>query len=737
MKVFLAEKPEVAKHIAHVLDSKPVAKKGYYECGDSRLVTWCIGHLLALSDPEDFDVKYAKWNLDHLPMTWPIKYKPTDKKTQLNIVVGLLKKATIIISCVDIDASGQAIADEIFEEYNIPNHKVLRALIDDNNPKVIAKSLQDSNLKPNSEFRKLYLQEKSRAVGDQRVGYNITRLLTCQAQKQGYKQTLHAGRVQSSILGLVVRRERGRSLHVPQKYYNVQAECVSSAGGLKGRLDHTAHAMLQCDEKNRLSNPNQVNLLVKSLHNQSAVLRDLEKKRTQDSPPLPFDLLSLQSECARYYGFEPSDVLDITQKLREAPYYAITYNRSDSRYLKEESFSDAPKIIDSISAIPEFKALTDMTEPSIKSRAFNSSKTTAHGGIIPTGCINGWDTMPDECKAVYLLIARNYLIQFLPKRERYIANYRIEVTNKDNIPYSFLGRVQVVEKPGWAIVFRNDAESEEMELEDIVSANIDSLQDGMPLGLASVESTEMVTNALPSYIMSTLLNDLKSAAKYIEDEKLKKWMLEKDKDKEGEHGGIGTAATRSEILKGLFENKLLEKNKRGKIVPTQKGLMLYDLLPKSITSPDTTAIWSHYFKMIGDGEATPEQFLFEVDNFIESTVLSVKRSGLNIPQEMLMGAQRASNADGAKSNVTSSNTQEHQIIDSCPKCKGLITRKKGNYGFYWDCPTCKSSFDDLSGKPLYRFCSCCSKQLKIRRPKGRKPFLGCSGYPECNQTEEL
>lgn len=736
MNVYLAEKPEVAGHIAAVLSSKPIKKAGYYECDNGDVVTWCLGHLLTLKDPEDFDPSLKAWSLESLPLQWNISYKVAEGKSkQVKTVVQLLKQATTIVSCTDIDASGQAIADEIFEHYNISSSKIKRALINDNNPKMIAAALSEKKLQPNDNFKTLYLEEKSRAVADQKLGYNLTRLITCQSRKQGFKSKapITAGRVQSSMLSLVVNRERARDKHTIQYYYNCNGNFQTPVGALKAKFEINDSTMLEFDDKGRLKNKNQASLLAKNLNSRPAKFTSIDRRHTEDSPPLPYDLLSLQADCSRYFGMKPDEVLDITQSLREAPYYAITYNRSDSRYIAEENFADAPNVISALSQLDDFVPLCAMTNTNIKSRAFNTSKTTAHGAIIPTGCVDGWATMPDELKAVFLLIARNYLLQFLPKRQRQVVNYKIEVNCEKGLPHTFYGRVQKIEKLGWGIVFRNDAESED-DMDDISTLDISQLSESLSISSSTISSVEMTTNPPTSYIMTTLLRDLKSVAKYIEDPKLKQWMLDKDKDKAGEHGGIGTAATRSTILKSLFDKGFLkEEGKTKKIIPTELGYMTYDWLPKSVTSPDTTATWSHYLSEIRHSTKPPEQFLTEVDRFIDAIVVDVKRNGLNIPKNLMTNASN----DQVKSKNASNPAQQKVIEQTCPKCQGKASRIKGKYSYQWTCSTCKSTYSDLAGTLFYKQCPLCSKDLKIIKMKGRSPFAGCTAYPACKHHEKV
>ncbi len=569
----------------------------------------------------------------------------------------------------------------------------------------------------------MYLEEKSRAIADQKLGYNLTRLLTCQAAIQGFKRTLNVGRVQSAILGLVVRRIRSIDAHKKHTYYLVRAEVETAGGVVEAQYMLPEENMLTLDDNGRMTSEIQVESLVNSLSGSQAELIELDSKRTSDSAPLPYDLLSLQRECSRLYGMKPSDVLEYTQRLREAPYYAITYNRSDCRYCPDEAFEEAPEVLAALGELELFGPLVERTSLTNKSRCFNSKKTGAHGAIIPTGSTAGFDGMPDELFAVFILIVRHYIIQFMDKRERVVTTMKFGVKNKEEVNQYFKSRVQRVEVPGWASVFQNDTQSSDVELEDIGVFDESQVSTGHNAN-CNVRYTSLETKPLAPYSMTTLLSDLKSTAKYVEDEKLKEWLLEKDSNNEGEYGGIGTAATRSTILENLFKNGFLEERTKGKVVriyPTDEGNLLYDLLPESITSPNTTALWSHCFKMVSSGDMTVEQFMSDIDGFIAAECERVKREGLKIPQQLL--------------------TKSEVIEERCPKCGvGKARRyagKKGR-GPGWRCSDCETFFDDVSGHIFYKTCPECGSQLRIIKGKGRKGgFIGCSNFPKCGHKSPI
>ncbi|TDR72528.1 DNA topoisomerase [Photobacterium lutimaris] len=710
MKLIIAEKREVAESIANTLSSRPVAKNGYFECQDiSANVTYALGHLLRLKEPEAFSPDYKKWALDHLPLSWPVEMEPNpNTRKQLRIVLGLIKKASSLVCATDTDAAGQCIFDAIIE-YSGSKLPTQRALINDNN--LIAKSFE--NLQPNVNFRGLYLEELGRQISDMRFGINLTRLITCQAQAQNYqtKQPFVVGRVKSVILGLVVRRQRQRETHQEHFYY--QVGCESVVGNAQLSLKYQPSDTDPVDDKGRLAELSFAQSIANRINGQQLRIEDNKETTTTTSGPLPFDLLSLQVEANRVIGgicSDPEKVLEITQTLRDK-YRAITYNRSDCRYLNDESFADAPGLIQTIKQIPELEPLASITQPSIKSRAFNSSRVTAHTGIIPTGNISGVDEMTDEEFDVYSLIVRNYLLQFLPKKEELVNVIHATVDG-----LAFTAKYRTLIHHGWEIAFMRDesfSDDEDEANDDLVpQTNLSMVTPGL-IGTATGTLKTEKTRPLQSYTMRTLLRDLMHTAKYVDDPKIKAMLLSKDEGKQ-DTGGIGTAATRTGILKELFERGQLVEDKKN-IIPTEAGYLLYDLLPDAITSPTTTAIWSHKQSQIRNGNMSVPQFVEQVQELITRNVVSVKQNGLDIPHHQTV----------------------EQKTEQCPKCSGSASMVNGKFGQFFSCKNCNSNFSALNGKIFYKPCPECSSQLKvINGNKGE--FIGCSGYDKgCRYTEQI
>ncbi|MGR5347512.1 DNA topoisomerase [Vibrio mediterranei] len=719
MKLYVAEKRDVADAIVEALGNKATLKKGYYEYRDEYQVSWCWGHLLSLTDPEDHDEKYKTWRLEDLPLSWPIDLKPIERtQHQLNVIYRLMSKATEIVSCTDPDAAGQRIFDDIYNTAKRKPVKVYRALFNDNNPEAIVKAL--NNLKPNSDFLPLYLEDRARSVGDQRVGYNLSRAYTTQSRSQNVNILFTVGRVQSAILGLCVNRERNRKNHKTANYYTVTLNANLQNGTLKAKLEPKEELGFSLDHESRFNNQNEMNELGARLEEGTACFKSISRRTAQDSPILPHDLLSLQVEASRLFGLKPDETLDITQKLRELR--AITYNRCDTRYYTDENHEQSPQIIANLSTLPQYQWVDRMdVDTKRKSRAFNSSKTTAHHALMPTGNIDNYDKMTQDERRIYALICRNYIVQFMPKRRREVTTYEIELNTLNGEKYTLNGKSSRTIDPGWEVIFAKDHEgiSDEDE-EDTDENELDTshIYPGEQIPNFKVDCTQQATKPAPSYTMETLLKDLQHTAKYLSDEKLKQYMIEKDNDND-DVGGVGTAATRSDIIKKLFDHEFLQESndKKPKIYPTERGYALFDILPARVRSPEMTAIWANELRRIREREIEIEDFLNELDNFILQEISKIKSEGIALPDFFLKKVSSGYKAE-------------------CPLCNTILTEKDGKFGHYYRCDDCKVSFSSLRHKLVYAKCDKCESHMRLKKSK-KGHFLGCSNYPKCKNTASL
>ena len=755
MKVIVAEKPEVARAIAAALGGGS-NKTGYIECGDY-IITHCFGHMVELQEPEEYDPKYKQWKMEDLPLVFvPWKTKVSARsKPQYETIAGLLKKASMVIHACDPDEEGQLILDWILrrEKIQVP---VKRALINDNSEKAIKRELAE--MADNSQFEGLGRAAEARSVADQLYGYNMTRAYTLAARKQGFNDMLNVGRVKTPILGLVVRRDEAFESHKKAFYYVLEGSFAFN--GLEAVARYQTAANDPQDEKKRLINEQHVNGIKDAVTGQPATVAISDTKHIKEAPPLPYNLLQLQADAAKKYKLSPAQVKDITQKLREKK--LITYNRSDCQYLKEERHGDAPNVFAAIGATaPELQDMIAKADPSIKGRAFNSSKVSAHHAIIPTEETADFSKLTKEEQNIYLLIARAYILQFYPPHEYDRTAVVFDVAGK-----KFACSTKKVTAPGWRGITGEQSQAEEGE----VKASLEDLSSGQEGQCKAGLVSKKETKPNPRYTMETLLKDLPSVAKYVKDERLRALLVEKDKGKEGEHGGIGTPATRDSIIADLIKGEYLEMQGNS-VVSTKKGREFYALLPDQAKYPDLTALWSEQQRAIARGELTPEAFIEELIEYLRGEIQRVKEEDLELSGKLLCPAcqnplRRRKGRDGffwgcsaypeCKKTLPDKDGQpdftekkkaplsEHK----CPECEEPLRRIKGKDGYFWGCsayPGCKATFKDIDGKPalekasgpseLYN-CMVCGKALR-RIPGKNGHFWGCSGYkdePQCKTT---
>ncbi|HEY1348415.1 MAG TPA: DNA topoisomerase 3 [Ktedonobacteraceae bacterium] len=711
MRLFIAEKPELARAIVEGLGGGR-RKEGYYDCGND-CVTWCFGHMLQLLDPEDYDERYATWRMDDLPIAHiPWRKKPAaGKSAQLRIVTHLLKQADSVVHAGDPDEEGQLLVDEIlaYAHCRLP---VKRLLINDNNTRVVRKAL--ANLRDNREFAALSASAEARSVGDQLYGYNLTRAYTLAARAVGYQGVLSVGRVQTPILGLVVRRDREFESHVTSFYYHVTGQFQVQRLTFPARYQTAPGDPV--DDKGRLIDQKYAQAIADAVKGKDARVVSADTQQKEQLAPLPYNLLHLQTDAARKFGFKPDQVKDITQSLREK-HRLITYNRSDCEYLSDEQHADAPGVLAAIAQTAPMLAPASVAAiPMFKSRAFNSSKVTAHHAIIPTENTADLATLSTGERKIYILIARAYVAQFWPTHRYDQTDVLVEIAGR-----RFACRSQVTTRPGWLALYKSDmgndrAQNDEHDL--TLALDIRGLRTGQRGICTDATADQLETRPRPRYTTATLLTDLTRVAKYIRDDRLRKVLQEKDKNKEGEHGGIGTPATRDRILATLFERGYLAEQGKS-IVSTLTGRQFYDTLPDQAKYPDMTALWHEQQKAIQAGERDAASFIRELMEYITGEVSAVKENDIGIAVE----------------------------APQCPECQKPLRRIKGKKGFFWGCTGlsegCAFHCPDKGGKPAPKrtlkvsahTCLVCGKGL-VRRPGKKKGtfWWGCSGFPACKQT---
>jgi len=578
MRLFIAEKPSLARAIADALPGPKQKADGHIKAGDD-IVSWCIGHLLEQAEPDAYNPAFKQWSHNHLPIVpdqW--QWVPKSKtRSQLSVLRKLVKSADQIVHAGDPDREGQLLVDEVIDYLKVPKSKkasMQRCLIADLNRSAVQRSL--ANLKPNADYKALSTSALARARADWLYGMNLTRAFTLQGQTVGYKGVLSVGRVQTPVLGLVVQRDAAIDAFVSQPYFDVWAYLETESGEhFKAKWDPSEACEPWLDEQRRnLSRPLAENV-VQRITNQPAVVEDCSRQKKRQAPPLPHSLSSLQMEANRVFGLGAQQVLDICQSLYET-HKAITYPRSDSRHLPKDHFSEGPKVVASVkkslSGLGETGA--DTAWPTLdtgrKSKAWNDAKVGAHHAIIPTERVV--QRLNPQEKQVYWLVSRAYLAQFMPPWLRLETDAAITIAGG-----TFKAKDNQTEDPGWKALYPSRAKKEEDE-----TPPLPPLKQGQPLRSHQGEILEKHTSPPKPFTEATLLAAMTGIARFVKDPALKAVLKDTD--------GLGTEATRAGIIELLFKRGFLKREAKN-IRSTDAGRAIVQALPDALTEPDRTARW--------------------------------------------------------------------------------------------------------------------------------------------------
>lgn len=670
MILVIAEKPVLGKAIADALPGTAAMKNGcIYK--DDYIVTWVFGHMLSLKEPEDYDIGYKSWNINSLPIffkDWQVKIGKDgnlnkgqiSKSQRVNQIGSLLKQADEVIHAGDPDDEGQLLIDELLRWFN---YKGTVKRLDTANTTLVAMKKALSHMTDNKPHEPYGWSAYARSVADLMVGINMSRLFSCKNQT-----LLTIGRVQTPTLGLVVNRDLAIEGHHKQKYYTiacdinfnndtVQADFIpakTDSNLVDGHILSKEYAEQIC---NRLKGQTLKNI-------------NITKKIVYEAPPLPFNLVKLQTYCSGKFGYSPQQVLDITQSLREN-HKAITYNRSDCQYLSEEHYKEAPVTMKAV--IMNIRYKPKSLDMNLKSKCFDSSKISAHFAIIPTNQKVNLDKLSEAEKNVYLAICKYYIAQFMPKAKKEQTNLSIELGNGEAIK----AVSTVIIEQGYRSIF-NEAEKDK-------ASNLSKIPEGIYSGkITDTDIAEKETKPPSRYTKASLNEDMTCISKYVKDPKIKQLLLSKDEGKEGERGSIGTSATRSGIIESLVKRGFLREDGK-KVISTALGRELYRILPDEIKKADMTAEWwaiqeeiqngtANYNKLIDSVYDTIKHIVANVDNYpvVNSSIIAIKKKG------------------GA-------------VIGKCPRCGGdIVETKTGFCCSNWKEPTnCKFNIWKKSKSPLF------------------------------------
>ena len=655
MKLYIAEKPSLARAIAvGIGDGKNC--DGYISLnGGKEVVTWCFGHILENFSPDEYDEKYKKWSMEDLPIVpdiWKLKVK-SDTAKQFKIIRDLTAKATTIVNAGDPDREGQLLVDEVLEY--VGNKKpVQRILLNALDERSVKESL--SNLRNNEEFQGLKKAALGRSRADWLVGMNLSRAYTILSRQAGY-ETISAGRVMTPTMALVVRRDEEIAKFNPVTHYAVKVIFKNELGEIPTTWQMT-DKVPNLDSEGRLLDLKTAEKFLKIFNSASATHGEIisaEEKHKSELQRLAYSLSTLQIEAGKKYGYTPQIVLDTMQSLYEKKF--TTYPRSDCEYLPENQLADVTEILGHLKSLPdeEFLALVKNADTSIHSRTWNDKKISAHHAIIPTRIKADFEKLNEVEKNLYLMVARAYLAQFYPIHE--YKSTKVIISYADE---KFVGKGKNVTQLGWKALYKNFEREESEETESVLP----QVHEGENVKYISGNIVEKVTKPPKKFTPATLLQAMKEIYKYVKNDTLKAELKE--------CSGIGTEATRAGIIEKLQTTGFLKL--KGKFFePTEKSKMAVKILPEELIYPDTTAIWEKTLEEIATGKGSLEKFY---------------QAQLKDLNELLTKAKSIEIKPSA-SQVT------------CPSCGKAMVRRKSKTGYFWGCsgyPECRCMARDIKGK---------------------------------------
>lgn len=677
----IAEKPSVARDIARVLGC---AKKenGALE-GNQYIVTWALGHLVTLKDPEDYDKKYKEWNMAVLPMMpekLQIKVIPQTGKQYHAVTTQLARKDVgEVVIATDAGREGELVARWILDKAH--NQKPCKRLwISSVTDKAIREGF--ASLKDAKEYDNLYRAAVSRAEADWLVGINATRALTCK-----YNAQLSCGRVQTPTLAMIAQREQEIREFVPKPYYTVTA----AAGGAVYNWK---------DEKSggtRISDPEKAKQIAEKAKRYPLVLQKVEKKKKQKEAPLLYDLTELQRDASARFGYSAKQTLNLMQSLYET-HKVLTYPRTDSRYLTKDIIPTLKERLDAVSIGP-YKTLAQQAKrrPLKEKPGFvNDAKVSDHHAIIPTEQYVQLSALSNEERRIYDLVVRRFLAVLLPP-----CVYEETVIQASIEKECFTARGKRMVEKGWQEAYEDNRYDDEDEAkEEVREQNLPLLQAGMKFDQSKISLREGKTKPPARFTEGTLLSAMENPVRYMEnrDSSLVKTI--------GEAGGLGTVATRADIIEKLFRSFLLEK-KGNEIYLTSKARQLLKLVPADLKKPELTASWEMQLNEIAKGKKRRDAFMKEIRSYTVELIEEIKTEE---------GTFRHDNLTNKK----------------CPNCGKRLLAVNGKNAKMLVCQDRECGYRETVSRTTNARCPVCHKRMEMIG-KGEDAMFVCS----CGHKERM
>ena len=672
----IAEKPSVGRELAKVLNCHQKGNGCFM--GSKYIVTWALGHLVTLADPEAYDDKYKTWKLEDLPML-PTKMelvviKETAK--QFGAVKFLMKLPDVdeLIIATDAGREGELVARWIIQKVGW-RKPIKRLWISSQTERAIKEGF--NSLRPGSEYERLYASAECRAEADWLVGLNVTRALTCK-----YNAQLSAGRVQTPTLALVVAREEEIKKFVPKDFWTVQV--TTNGFGLQWQEKPSGNT--------RLFDKSKADEIVAKTTGQTGDVLEVIKEAKKELPPLAYDLTELQRDANRRYGFSAKTTSSVMQQLYEN-HKLVTYPRTDSRYISEDIVPTLSERLKSIAIGPYAEMARNLLKNKIVTtkRLVDNSKVTDHHAIIPTEeTVYLSKLSPEELK-VYDLIVKRFVAVLSPPFEYEQTTVKVGVKGE-----TFTAKGRIVKAKGWRGVYagigslEDDGDNEEQE------QALPEIRKGEQLKVTSVKSIAGKTKPPARYNEATLLSAMEHPGKAIEDQKLRE-VIENT-------SGLGTPATRAEIIEKLFNSFYMERNGK-EIFPTSKGIQLIGLVPPELKSAELTAKWEQQLTDISKGRANSAGFISNIRSYAAKLVTTV---------------------------IGSSQTYRHDNITrtKCPECGKFLLQVKGKRGEMYVCQDRECGYRQGISQTSNARCPTCHKKMEMRGEGEAKMFTCSCGYRE-------
>lgn len=683
----IAEKPSVARDIARVLGCSK--KTNSYIEGKDYVVTWAMGHLVTLADPEEYGEQYKTWNLDTLPMLpdrWKLVVIRQTSKQYLAVKEQIFRKdISDIIIATDAGREGELVARWILEKAG--NKKPLKRLWISS---VTDKAIRDgfAHLRPGKDYEDLYHAAVARAEADWEVGINATRALTCK-----YNAQLSCGRVQTPTLAMIASREEEIKKFVPKSYYGLKAV----AKGIP---------FLWTDAKNnsgRTFDRSRIEPICKGAA-QKIRVSEVKKKSKKTYSPALYDLTALQREANQRYGYSAKETLNIMQRLYEN-HKVLTYPRTDSRYLTSDMTGTLKERLNACAVGPYRKAASRLSMHEIKAdKSFvNNAKVSDHHAIIPTEQFVQLEHMSNDERRIYDLVVRRFLAVLSPACE-YEEISLTGMIGKE----TFRAKGSRILSPGWRGIY--DADWADLEEDDNPDFDKDTgrssmadtawpdVREGDELPVSALSITEGKTKPPAYFTEGTLIAAMENPARYMQqkDRTLARTL--------GETGGLGTVATRADIIEKLFGSFLMEK-KGSEIHITSKGRQLLSLVPSDLKSPELTAQWELRLRSVAQGKESQSKFMTEIEDYTKSLISQIK------------------NADG---------TFRHDNLTrrKCPQCGKLMLEVNGKHGKMLVCQDRECGYRETISRRTNARCPVCHKKMELVGKGDAQRFVCSCGHKE-------